>query len=257
MYPLIFGILDSYSVMLVVGFVLALTVLFIYLRKQKLSRNEIIDILICGIVAIAFGIIFAILFQNAYDLIYYGENYKWTWGMTFYGGVFGGIAGFVLMYNLYYLRLHNSAIKHLLIVAPGCITLAHSVGRIGCFLDGCCYGKETNSWIGIVFPVLNDGIKRIPTQLIESAFLLILSIVLLILIFKNVTYQTFSIYMISYSTFRFIIEYFRGDYRGKIILGMSPSQIWCVLLFLLAPAVFILLKKVIFKETNKNEKTNS
>ena len=75
MYPLIFGILDSYSVMLVVGFVLALTVLFIYLRKQKLSRNEIIDILICGIVAIAFGIIFAILFQNAYDLIYYGDNY--------------------------------------------------------------------------------------------------------------------------------------------------------------------------------------
>lgn len=247
MYPEIFGLIDSYTVMLILGITASLLVLFFFLRKNKYERNEIIDILLCSIVGIASGLIFAILFQNIYDLINYGSNYKWTWAMTFYGGVFGGAGGFVLMYNLFYKRHHESAIKDILVVAPGLISLAHAFGRIGCFSDGCCYGKPTTSWIGTIFPVLEDGIKRVPTQIIEAVFLFVLSSVLLVLAFKNLFNQTFSIYMGAYAIFRFVIEFYRGDYRGKIILGMSPSQIWCILLLLAVPVYWILTDKYIFR----------
>lgn len=247
MYPELFGVIDSYSVMMVIGIIAALLVLFFFLRKRKYERNEIIDILICGIVAIAFGLVFAILFQNFYDLIYYGSNYKWTWAMTFYGGAFGGAAGFILMYNLYYKKQHDPAMKDILVVAPGCISLAHGFGRIGCFLAGCCFGKTTSSWIGIALPKSDMGTKLIPVQLIEAIFLFILSAVLLVLAFKGLFNQTFPIYMTSYGIFRFVIEFFRDDYRGKIVLGMTPSQIWCVVLLLAAPAYWILANKYIFK----------
>lgn len=257
MYPKLFGIVDSYTVLLILGVISAFVVLVLFLKNKQYKRNEIIDILICSVIAVVFGIVFAILFQNIYDLVNYQSSYRWTWGMTFFGGVFGGVFAFIFAYNIYYKKNHESAIKDILLIAPGCLSLAHFFGRIGCFLDGCCYGKETSSPIGVIIPVLNDNIKRIPTQLIEAIFLLIISSILLVLAFKNLFKHTLVIYTGAYSIFRFVIEFYRGDYRGKFILGFSPSQIWCFILLVMTPGMFILLNQYIFKGGKKDEKFNS
>ncbi len=250
MYPTIFGFIDSYVLMILVGVAAAFVLLIVYFKKKKLLKIQIIDTLICAIVAIISGIIFSCLFQNLYDFIESPSTYKWTWAMTFYGGLLGGVIGFLLMYFLWY-RKHNKGImKKLLTIAPACITIAHAFGRIGCFLAGCCYGKQTTSWIGIKFPDHPNPI--IPTQLIESVALFILTFILIILAFRFECKYTFVVYMLGYAIIRFIIEFYRDDHRGAFLGIFSPSQIWCFVLFISGFVMWFLLKKVLFRNEEKS-----
>ena len=189
--------------------------------------------------------------KKLYELIKYGKEYKFKFSMTFYGGLFGGVVGFFLMYFLYYKKHNDGVMNELLIIAPGCITIAHAFGRIGCFLAGCCYGKETTSAIGINFPGLG---KRIPTQLIEAIFLFILTGILVFIIFKTSFKWTLHLYLASYSIFRFVIEFFRGDAeRGGSLFGLYPSQIVCVFIWIIFIPTFFILKKYIFNKVETNE----
>mgnify|MGYP004445025491 CR=1 FL=1 len=246
MYPYLLG--DSYVVMLILGVIAAIVVAVLYMKfRIKLGSVEIIDICLCTIVAVIAGVIFAILFENFYEWIQKGKV-VWTWGMTFIGGLFGGVVGFLLMYYLFYVKRHQAITGYILIGAPACITIAHAIGRIGCFLEGCCYGKETDSWIGIVFPYgMGAGVKRIPTQLIESIFLFILSDIFIYLIFKTKFKYTLPVYLMVYGVFRFIIEFYRDDNRGQLENFLSPSQIWCIVMFMAGIALIFLQKLVIFK----------
>ena len=131
--------------------------------------------------------------------------------------------------------------KYILIIAPACITLAHALGRIGCFLSGCCYGIETDAAHGVLFPGMDHYV--IPTQIFESIYLFCLSAALVGFAFKYNFYYSFVIYAVFYGIFRFIIEFFRGDERGQLA-GLSPSQYWCILLILGAFPLYLLLKKI-------------
>ena len=119
-----------------------------------------------------------------------------------------------------------------------CIPLFHSIARIGCFFGGCCFGKESHSHIAInytttVFDEVTTA-YRIPTQLIEAAFNLILFLYLLHLLCskewksKNILRR----YLLIYSIGRFIIEFFRGDLVRGVIHGVSFSQLISVLIWI-------------------------
>lgn len=243
MYPNLFGIDNfSYTLCMFVGIILAFVFEIVYLKKKRISKEGVIDLIICGCFAIAVGVIFAILFENLYELIEKGSEYVWTWAMTFYGGLFGGVLGFLAVYFI--MRKNcNFDIKVILKSAPIAIALAHSIGRIGCFLAGCCYGKETDSWIGLPCAHPKPGINVIPTQLIEAIFLLILFGVMLFLLLKFNFKYNLVVYTFGYSIFRFIIEFFRDDPRG-VAFALSPSQIFCIVLFVLGIPLIFLLKKI-------------
>ena len=108
------------------------------------------------------------------------------------------------------------------------LPLAHAIGRIGCFFNGCCYGRETCLPFGTVFP--GDSTPRIPTQLLESLALFCLSAFL----FRSPSKkrkdgELFVLYLILYSLFRFLIEFLRGD---QTLLGfLTPPQWTSILLF--------------------------
>ena len=241
------------GIMMGIGIVLAIAEVFFFLKMKGLDRNSLIDFLIVSLATIFMGIVFAMLFENLYEAIKHAINnepQEWTWNKTFYGGLFGGVATFILMYRFYYLRSNPPMIKEVLKIAPSAICLGHGIGRIGCFLNGCCYGIETNSVIGVLFPGHNH--KVLPTQLIEMAFLLILGGILAFLAFKKITNYTMPIYLLSYGVFRFVIEFFRGDERGQL-KGLTPSQYWCILLVISAVALYFIYNKIIFK---KEETTN-
>lgn len=240
------GFIDSYALMIVLGVLMCFVYLHIYYGKNRKSLITIIEL--NAIIAIIIGIIFANLFQNIYDFIDHPETFSWSWGLTFYGGLIGGVGGFLGAYYLYFKNKYGAYLKELLIVAPSMITIAHGFGRIGCFLAGCCYGKETTSWLGVKFPHLHE--KVLPTNLYEAIFLIILSVILLLLAIKLHYKYNFSIYMISYGIFRFIIEYFRGDYRGSFIGGISPSQFWSIII-LIGGIIYGILIYLINKKDNK------
>lgn len=245
MYPKIFNFIDSYTLCILVGAMIAFINVIIYLKKKNFNKRNVLDMLICGCFAIAFGLVFAILFQNFYDFIAHPQGYKWSFKMTFFGGLIGGVIAYLVTYYILN-KKWNQDIKAILVIAPSAITLAHAIGRLGCFLAGCCYGKETNSIWGIYFP--NIGLKVFPTQLYEMGFLLILSAILLFLTYKFDFKYTFVIYLISYSIFRFLIEFLRGDDRGFSLFGLSPSQIISILLLILSIPLFFFLRNKVFKD---------
>ena len=143
-------------------------------------------------------------------------------GFVFYGGLLGGLLWLSLFTKV------KPNIKNISCFLPGVI-FAHSVGRIGCFLSGCCFGN---------FCFL-PFIDRWPTQLIESAFLFGLG-VFLHKKAKNDYSNIFSIYLLSYSIFRFFLEFLRGDkVRGVWSIGLSTSQIISIGVFFVGLVVYL------------------
>ena len=248
MYPNLFGIRNfSYTLCLIVGIISAILVACFYFKKQKMNKAAVIDLLICGCFAIALGMIFAILFENLYEMIALGKNYHWSFKMTFYGGLFGGIIGFLLTYLILKKKgTVNFELLDVLTIAPSSILIGHMFGRIGCFLAGCCHGIHTDSWIGITFPGIG---KVIPTQLIEALVLLILFIITVILAFKKDFKYNCLIYLLGYGVARFIIEFYRGDARG-VAFALSPSQVWSLILIISAFPVYLFVRRM----NEKNEK---
>ena len=244
MYPDLFGISGfSMTFMIIIGAIAASILLFVYLHRKGVPSSSFLDLAIVIIVTVFMGIVFAILFENIYEAIKHAVNnleQKWTWGMTFYGGLFGGVITFLLMYRFYYLRHNEAILANIVIIAPSSISLGHAFGRIGCFLSGCCYGVETDVAHGVVFPGMDHAV--VPTQIIEAVFLFILAGVLAVFAFKDSYPYNFVIYAVFYGVFRFIIEFFRGDERGQLA-GLSPSQYWCIVLILGAIPLYILLRK--------------
>ena len=254
MYPDLFGIKDfSYTLMIIIGVCTSLFWAIYYFWRKGYPKALIIDILACTLFTVALGIVGATLFQNLYDLIKDPQNYHFTFSMTFYGGLIVGTIVFILLFKLYIQKHNDVAFKEVAIAAPICITSAHAFGRIGCFLAGCCYGKHTDSCIGVDFPVIG---KRIPTQLIECIFLFILTAVLFFLTFKTKFEYTLHTYLATYSIFRFIIEFFRGDEgRGAVILGLYPSQFVCIFIWIIFVPTLLILKKYAFnKKVEEDDK---
>ncbi|HSG00592.1 MAG TPA: prolipoprotein diacylglyceryl transferase family protein, partial [Vicinamibacterales bacterium] len=123
-------------------------------------------------------------------------------------------------------------------IAPG-IALGHIIGRFGCLLAGCCYGRPTDLPWGITFtdPVaaanvgtpLGEALH--PTQLYDAGAEALILLFLLATERRGQPFpgRTFWGYMLLYGVSRFAIELFRGDPRGTM-MGMATSQFVSVLI---------------------------
>jgi len=239
-------IFDTYSICLIIGVILSFY-LFSYLGKYfGLKKNYIYDILILSCITVAFGILSASLFQYIFNLI---DGLNKFGAMTFYGGLLGGAAIFIIGYFLFIKKRYpDESFLNILILVPSSITIAHAFGRIGCFLAGCCYGIETDSFLGVLFP--GHAHEVYPTQLFESFFLFFLTFVLFMLVYKKKFRYTMSVYMIGYGTFRFLNEFLRGDERGSFIPGLSPAQAISIFLIIGGIILIFVLKEIYKKKDN-------
>jgi phosphatidylglycerol:prolipoprotein diacylglycerol transferase len=123
--------------------------------------------------------------------------------------------------------------------APG-IALGYMVGRLGCLMAGCCYGKPTTVAWAVTFtdPAanLNVGtplnVPLHPTQLYESGAGLVILVALLLLEKRPGHFpgRTFWSFAFLYAVLRFIIEFFRGDDRGMVFNALSTSQFISIVL---------------------------
>ncbi len=146
-------------------------------------------------------------------------------GFVFYGGLIGLLIGVII----YCRKFQLSVISYANIIAPG-ILIVHSLGRIGCFFAGCCYGIEYDGPLSITFPVNHftmemAGVPRFPVQLLESLLNLLMFVVLFVYgRKKRPEGQLLGIYLIFYSTVRFALEYVRADAVRGVFWGISTSQ---------------------------------
>jgi len=248
----IFGLsIDLYLICFLVGVIVCLIFTILAMKKTGYSSTARDTIIMIGIFAIIIGLLSASLFQAIYNLAA-GKGFTFE-GMTFIGGLIGGVISFVGLYFLFVYVINprlkeksffkadmNKGIWYLLRIAPISITIAHGFGRIGCLFAGCCHGKVTDEWYGIWNAEV--GAKTVPIPLYEAIFLFVLSALLIVLLFRLDFKYNMTLYLISYGIWRFVIEYFRADYRGNFIPGLSPSQFWSIIMVIGGIAIFFLYK---------------
>lgn len=143
-------------------------------------------------------------------------------GFVFYGGLFGVI--FTLMI---FTRKDMDLRKRIFRLSVPAMPLFHAFGRIGCFLSGCCYGKNLSSAIA-VGPI---ELTQIPVQLIEALAEFILFIIIIIIDKKRTDVDLLRIYLVSYAIIRFADEFLRGDEVRGIYFGLSTAQ-WISIIIL-------------------------
>ncbi len=225
------------------GFALSLAILLGTLVTIKLARSIGMDsdrVLDLVIVLVIGGVVGARLF---YVFVYEPGRYLrdplqvlavWNGGMVYYGALIGGfITGtwYVLKKKLPFWKLAD-------VVAPP-LALGYGIVRIGCFFNGCCYGKPTNSFLGVVFPYIEGnpcigGVPRLPTQLFSSLFgFLLFGLLMYLWKRKRFDGQVFLVFLIVYSIGRAIIESFR---ENLLVFGpVTVSQL--VSAIIIVPAV--------------------
>lgn len=243
---------NLYGVMIAVGLALCFVFIQILGKRIGIEKSNLDFYELNGLASVGLGFLFATIFQYIYALI---ENPKTAsfGGMTFMGGLIGGVLTFSVI-TLIYARWKPEVKKDLykfLEAAMPCVLIAHAFGRIGCFFAGCCYGMKTSGPLGMVFPYGSSSGPVLPTMLIEAIFLFILCAVTIFFINKKFAYNT-PLYILGYSIFRFTIEFFRGDNRGEFLPGLSPTQFWCILLFIAGAALLTLM--LIYKFKKDKEK---
>ncbi|MDR1092899.1 MAG: prolipoprotein diacylglyceryl transferase [Clostridiales bacterium] len=238
MYNSFFGI-STYTLLVAVGIAaLFLTVVLIALNRLRVPAGEVGNILFLMAAGLGIGYFFSALFDAVFK-IPENSGFKWS-GITFYGGLIGGLLGFVAGYLLLKkpLKLKTPLTTWLNLLALS-IPLAHCLGRIGCFLGGCCYGRPTDGPFGVLFPQnspayfeYGPGVKVFPTQLFEAAALLVLFAVFLFVKNEKFNRNRIYIYLVSYAVLRFALEFLRGDERGGLFVVLSPAQILSIALAL-------------------------
>ena len=232
-----------YGIMIAVGLLCAISVLYLYGKKLDLSMSLLDFLFYDGIASIAIGFGFGMLFQAFYNYLedpsmpfseYIGS------GMTFIGGFIGGAVIFLVIYFIGR-RFIKGRLMDALSTIPCCILIGHAFGRVGCFFANCCYGRPTDSFLGVKFPDL--PVKVHPTQLYEAAFLFALFGLCSYLLLKKNFRHNLSLYFVCYGIFRFLIEYLRDDDRGALVGGISPSQFWSILMVVTGIILFFVLER--------------
>ncbi len=217
--------ISTYSFFVLLG--LLVGILWFYFsitRKGKLKAGKSYLIVISALIGGLIGSKILVFFENFGVLVNHPENFKYflLTGKSIVGGLIGGYLGIRIIKKIKKMdnfRCGND-------IAPA-VALGMAIGRIGCFLTGCCYGIETNLPIGINF---GDGVYRIPTQLIESVFCFILFLYLLYKqrndknLLPGILFKQLVLY---YFVFRFLIEFIRGT--NKNILFLSVYQVICLI----------------------------
>ncbi len=237
MYPFIHignFTLPVYGLCAMVGTILALLSVFCLRKKgSPLSEDNLLDALIWAILV---GFVCAKLLYFIVEPPEMPHSWHELWdlisaGLVFYGGLLGGLLGLAFVS----LKTKKNLITYTDLMAP-CFCLAHAGGRVGCLMAGCCYGMEYSGPCAVVL----DGVSRLPTQLMEAGFLVILSGILTLIFLKKPRRGTVTgWYMVLYAVWRFIIEFFRADERGAVG-SLSTSQF--ISLFIFAFGLFLLIR---------------
>ena len=256
MHPVLFSIgsfeLASYGLMTALGYTAAALYLLPRLKKISLDKDTFWNLIFIAFMGTLLGAKLLFIIVSWPQL---GETFAdklttiikdFRYGFVFYGGMIVSVTALILYMKKKKLPILKTS--DFMIVA---LPLGHALGRIGCFLAGCCYGRPTDLPWGVTFtdphslvPPELLGTTLHPTQLYEAG----LNFLLFLLLHKlyQRPHKDGSIlvcYVACYGLLRFFIEFFRGDFRGAFWLGLSPSQLIAIIISLIARALWLRLAK--------------
>lgn len=249
MWPVAFQIFDVPvpSYFLTLSLACCVAVLWSARRADAfgLSRNIAIDT--CLLIFFT-GMMGARAFHVAfeYPALYLEQPQRifffWEGGFVFYGGAISAYLASVL-----FLRSRRQDLKAWMDFAAPIAAGTYALGRLGCFLAGCCYGQACTLPWAVTFPPGSEapvGFPIHPTQLYATVWeSLVLGFLLLLerrapkLLAKPG--DLFWIWLMLHGLGRVIMEYFRADFRGPPQFGLSVSTWISLILIVLAAILYI------------------
>lgn len=230
--------------MVIIGWLVAIWVGKVRAKRFGLPPDRIIDL---GIFMVIAGIVGARLVYVLLEWDYYGKNPSQIihineGGMTSFGGM---IFGLLAMYL--WCRRNKFQISNVLDMAVAPVLIAWGFGRIGCFLNGCCYGGETEIFCAVQFPGMHTTVH--PAQLYDSAMNFFFGGLLLVMEKRNWSKQPYPPMgflaawgLIFFGVGRFVYESFRiGSSSEPISPGavLTLAHIAAIIMFM-AGAIWLL-----------------
>ena len=230
----------SWGVMFVIAFLTAFFLILKQAKKQGIDEKHIYNLALIILLSVIIGSRVFHFFEHF--SFYLGNPLEifafWQGGMTSYGGLLFGI----FFGWLYIRKQKNINFPQILDLFAPYVALALAIGRIGCFLNWCCYGQASSlPW---AISVAGD-IARHPTQL----YLLLSNLVIffILICFRKIRENPksrltrfnmllmkpgsiFLFFLLFYSVFRFLIDFLR--YYENYFLGIAVSQWFCIVIFL-------------------------
>jgi phosphatidylglycerol:prolipoprotein diacylglycerol transferase len=234
--------IHTYGLFVATGFFLGLLVTLKLGKSQNIGAPRILDM---GFIMILAAIIGSRGMYVIMNLPYYIEHTTdifriWRGGLVFSGGIL-----LVIPSLWWYARRHQLGLMSLADLWSPAASLGQGIGRIGCFMAGCCYGKATELPWGVTFTHPNTlapvETPLHPTQIYAAiGGFTIFGILLWLQARKRFAGQVFLWFLILHSLARLVVERFRGDDRGFLLDGnMSVTQF--VTLLILVSSVLVLL----------------
>lgn len=233
----------GYGTCIAIGALLGILIADLRAKKESMDSNLVFDVSLWGLVAGLIGAKLTHILSHFGEFLKDPKSFLTTDGFVVYGGVILGIlAGWLIC------RIKKVPfLKFADLIIPS-ISIGQGFGRIGCFLAGCCYGKPTDTILGVFFPAGSSapsGVSLLPTQLFSSAgnFLIFAALLVFYRYQKQYWGRTTGMYLVLYGVGRFIIEFFRGDTRTYF--GPLSSNQYVSILFVLLGLIliFVIAKK--------------
>lgn len=264
MYPILLEIpgvgfdLHTYGVLLALAFAAGISLAGALAKGEGLSAERFTDLGLVALVGgLAGGRLMYVLVEwdqfagRPLDVLLRRD------GFVFYGGLLGGAAAVAAAIRAWRLPLWRSAD----VLAP-CVALGQAIGRLGCYAEGCCFGRPTDLPWGVTFP---SGSYAHATQRAQGVVLphdpypapvhpvqvyeALASFALFLLLMRlrgrrRWEGQVFTVYLGAYALLRGALEFLRGDDRGAGLLALSPGQATSLALLAVAAVLWKRLKPV-------------
>lgn len=252
MRPTLFKIgpipVHGYGLMLAVAFLVSIYIAARRAEKEGIPSQTIFDLGLLLLISSVFGArIFHIVqhpksYGSVMDII--GIWQGGLSGLAFYGGFILALTAGVL-----YMRWKKLSIPQVLDILAPSLLLGVGIGRLGCFLAGCCFGKPTSLFCGITFPEhslatmeMGHVAKVHPTQLYSFISLVSLFIILLILRkYIRIKGMLFILSVLMYSIHRFLIDFLRYYTEAEKIGGLTTSQVMSIIAGTISAVILIIM----------------
>ena len=236
--------IHTYGVFVALGFMVGLWVAARRAPREGIPSEQIADL---GMWLIISGMLGGKLFH----ILFFWSDFVTAWrteglrslreGFVFYGGFIAATLTAVA-----YARLKRLPLAKLTDVLAPSVALGHMFGRLGCFFNGCCYGKACALPWAVKFPPphLMAGIPVHPTEIYEALGNLGIFVGLsLYYRHKRFDGQIWWFYVLSYGLLRFVVEFFRGDYDVRFFGVLTIGQLIALLLIGIAATALTLFWK--------------
>lgn len=229
----VFGPFHFYSYGLCLGIALGVSIsLFAYDAKRNLSKQihlkldmtfqKVFDLAVWVIIFSLLGARLFYVLENhqEFEGKWWEGIYIWQGGLVYYGGLFGAVLA-----ALGWFKMGKWPLAYSFDLVAPYILLGQAIGRVGCFLNGCCYGNVSVQY-GMVFPGGEDSLPHLPTQLWEMVGDLVLFFLLLWARRWTIRYpwMSLSLYGFTYGILRFVIEFWRRDWDKRYLVFFNSAS---------------------------------